>query len=364
MMEALKYYKNKRVLITGHTGFKGSWLAIWLNLLGAEVIGIALDPQTKKDNFVLSGIKNKIKDDREDIINLNGIKKIIDQEKPEILFHLAAQPLVLESYENPVLTYETNVMGTVNLLEAFRFSDSLKTGVFITTDKCYENKEWVYGYREDDPMGGQDPYSSSKGAAELAIRSYRNSYFQGTNKKIASVRAGNVIGGGDWSPNRLVVDIVKSIEQDIPVEIRNPEAIRPWQHVLEPLSGYLLLGQHLLQGKTDCACGWNFGPPVDETVTVVQMAEQIKQSWDAFSFTIGSTTDQPVEATRLKLDCSKARAELAWSPVWQANEALQKTIAWYQHFYTQTTSMALIQIQEYVKDGAAKGLAWTRNGEI
>jgi len=257
--DKLAVYKGKKVLVTGHTGFKGSWLSLWLTKIGAQVIGVSLDPRTSEDNYVLSGLKNMVTDYRADIRKRDDIIRIVEKEEPEILFHLAAQPIVLESYNDPVYTYETNLMGTVNMLEVFRLSEKLKTAVFITSDKCYENLEKEEGYVETDPMGGYDPYSSSKGAAELAINSFRRSFFQGTYKKIASARAGNVIGGGDWSPNRLVVDIVKAIQSDLPVEIRNPYAVRPWQHVLDPVAGYLLLGSMMvLEGRFDEA--WNFGP--------------------------------------------------------------------------------------------------------
>lgn len=331
MMQELEYYKGKKVLVTGHTGFKGSWLTIWLNMLGAEVIGIALDPRTEKDNFVLSRIRNEIIDYREDIRNLNSIKRIIDKEKPEILFHLAAQPIVLESYESPVLTYETNVMGTVNLLEAIRQSNSLKTAIFVTTDKCYENKEWVYGYRENDPMGGHDPYSSSKGASELAISSYRNSYFNKGQKKIASVRAGNVIGGGDWAQNRLVVDIIKAIENNIPVEIRNPEATRPWQHVLEPLGGYLLLGAKMAQNnKYDEA--WNFGPELKNIVKVRTLLNLIIKSYGKGEWIDKSNGKKLHEANLLALDISKAYHKLGWIPVLTLKDTIEMTVNWYKTY--------------------------------
>ena len=243
------FYKGKRVLVTGHTGFKGSWLSIWLHELGAEVIGIAQNPYSERDNYILSGIGQKIKADlRADIRDARLMKEIFQQYQPEIVFHLAAQPLVRLSYDFPIETYETNVMGTINILEAIRETDSVRVGVMITTDKCYENNEHIWGYRENEPMGGYDPYSSSKGAAEIAISSWRRSFFnpdryENHGKSIASVRAGNVIGGGDWSLDRIIPDCIKSLESGILIDIRNPKAVRPWQHVLEPLSGYILLAQ-------------------------------------------------------------------------------------------------------------------------
>ena len=261
------FYRGKRVLVTGHTGFKGSWLSIWLHELGAEVIGVAKDPTTEKDNYVLSGIGEKIKADlRADIRDGQRMKKIFQEYQPEIVFHLAAQPLVRLSYEIPVETYETNVMGTINILEAIRVTDSVKVGIMITTDKCYENKEQIWGYRENEPMGGYDPYSSSKGAAEIAIASWRRSFFNPVDygKKhtvsLASVRAGNVIGGGDWAKDRIIPDCIRALEANKVIDIRLPKAVRPWEHVLEPLSGYMMLAQKMWEHPTEYNEGWNFGP--------------------------------------------------------------------------------------------------------
>ena len=261
------FYKGKRVLVTGHTGFKGSWLSIWLHELGAEVVGVALDPYSDKDNFVLSDIGKKIKADiRADIRDGEKMKQIFAEYQPEIVFHLAAQPLVRLSYEIPVETYEANVMGTIHVMEAIRATESVKVGVMITTDKCYENKEQIWGYRENEPMGGYDPYSSSKGAAEIAISSWRRSFFNPADygKKhhvaLASVRAGNVIGGGDWAKDRIIPDCIRSIEANKTIEIRSPKAIRPWQHVLEPLGGYMLLASKMWEEPTKYCEGWNFGP--------------------------------------------------------------------------------------------------------
>ena len=260
------FYKGKRVLVTGHTGFKGSWLSIWLHELGAEVIGVAQEPFTERDNYVLSGIGNKIKADiRADIRDGKRMKEIFQEYQPEIVFHLAAQPLVRLSYDIPVETYETNVMGTINIMEAMRVTDSIKVGVMITTDKCYENKEQIWGYRENEQMGGYDPYSSSKGAAEIAIASWRRSFFNPIDYGIkhhislASVRAGNVIGGGDWALDRIIPDCIKALEVGKPIDIRSPKAVRPWQHVLEPLSGYMLLAKMMWNEPTKYCEGWNFG---------------------------------------------------------------------------------------------------------
>lgn len=328
----LQLYKGKRVLVTGHTGFKGSWLSLWLNKLGANVIGVALDPVTNNDNFVLSGLDKLMTDYRVDIRNYNQINDIIEKESPEILFHLAAQPLVLESYDNPVYTYETNVMGTVNVLEAFKKSHSLNTGIFITTDKCYDNKEWVYGYRETDPMGGHDPYSSSKGAAELVISSYRNSFFQNNNKNVASVRAGNVIGGGDWSKNRIVVDFVKALENNQPLEIRSPKATRPWQHVLEPLGGYLLLGAKMMSQPGKYTEAWNFGPEQNNICSVETLVNEIIEQWGKGIWIDASDKKIKHEAQLLALDISKARHILKWKPVLDFNETVKLTIEWYKNY--------------------------------
>lgn len=345
--ELLDIYRGKKVLVTGHSGFKGSWLTIWLKKLGADVVGIALEPKTKDDNFVLSNIGDKISDYRTDIRNLNETKNIIEKEKPEILFHLAAQPIVLDSYQNPVYTYETNVMGTVNLLEAFRLSDSLKTGVFITTDKCYENIEKNYSYKETDPMGGYDPYSSSKGAAELIISAYRRSFFWNTDKKIASVRAGNVIGGGDWSPHRLIVDIIKALENNTEIEIRNPNAVRPWQHVLEPLSGYLLLAAKMqTEQKYDEA--WNFGPEAENIVTVKELLEEVIKYYGKGSWKDVSDKEKLHEATLLSLDINKAKTELNWHPKLNLQETVKYTVDWYKNYKTENVmDLCIGQIKDY-----------------
>jgi len=344
----LSFYKGKKVLVTGHTGFKGSWLTIWLNMLGAKVIGVSLDPKTAKDNFVMSGIKNHIIDYRCDIRNLNDIQEIVDDEKPEILFHLAAQPIVLDSYSDPVYTYETNVMGTVNLLEAFRKSNSLRTGVFITTDKCYENFETDYSYKETDPMGGYDPYSSSKGAAELVISSYRRSFFQNTNKKTASVRAGNVIGGGDWSAHRIIVDIIKAIENNEIIEVRSPKAIRPWQHVLEPLGGYLLLAT-LMQEDQKFDEAWNFGPEPNNIVTVKELLEEVINYYGQGEWKDVSDKAKLQEAHLLSLNINKAKTQLNWHPKLNIKETVKYTVDWYKNYKTENVlELCTKQINEYM----------------
>ena len=280
------FYKGKRVLVTGHTGFKGSWLSIWLHELGAEVVGVGLDPYSEKDNFVLSGIGKKIKADiRADIRDGEKMKQIFAEFQPEIVFHLAAQPLVRLSYDIPVETYEANVMGTIHVMEAIRSTPSVKVGVMITTDKCYENKEQIWGYREDEPMGGYDPYSSSKGAAEIAINSWRRSFFNPVDygKKhhvaLASVRAGNVIGGGDWALDRIIPDCIRALEANKIIEIRSPKAIRPWQHVLEPLGGYMLLASKMWDAPTKYCEGWNFGPRTESIANVWSVASKLIDSY-------------------------------------------------------------------------------------
>lgn len=349
MLNFLNTYKNIKVLVTGHTGFKGSWLVLWLKLLGAEVVGVALDPRTNKDNYVLSGIEQKITDYRVDIRNKEQLHEIIAKEKPEVLFHLAAQPIVLDSYNNPVETYETNIMGTVHLLEAFRNSESLHTGIFVTSDKCYENREWVWGYRENDPMGGHDPYSSSKGAAELVIQSYRQSFFSNSDKNIASVRAGNVIGGGDWSPFRIVVDLVKAIETGKPLEVRNPNATRPWQHVLEPLGAYLLLGAKMMEqpGRFDEA--WNFGPESANIASVKALVESFIHTWGQGTWEDQSDAKKLHEANLLALDISKARHRLNWQPKLSFHKTVQYTVDWYKNYKTENVmNLCINQIKDYI----------------
>jgi len=343
----LQTYKGKKVLITGHTGFKGSWLSIWLHNLGADVVGISLDPKTNKDNFVLSKIGDKIRDYRANILELSKIEEIINIEKPEILFHLAAQPIVLDSYDNPVYTFEVNVMGTVNLLEAFRKSESLQTAVFITTDKCYENIEKDYSYKETDPMGGYDPYSASKGASELVISSYRRSFFQDSEKKIASARAGNVIGGGDWAPFRIMVDIINAIQKEKIIEIRNPLATRPWQHVLEPLGGYLLLGAKMMREKKFDEA-WNFGPEKENIVSVKELLNKTIVNYGKGEWNDVSDKEKLHEAKLLSLDITKAKTELDWYPSFGLDETIAYTVDWYKRYKKEDVFYLCIeQIENY-----------------
>lgn len=333
------FYKRKKVLVTGHTGFKGSWLSIWLNELGAEVVGLGLEPYSDKDNFVLSGIGKKIKADiRADIRNYQNIKEIFDEYQPEIVFHLAAQPLVRLSYEIPVETYLTNVMGTINVLEAIRETDSVKVGVMVTTDKCYDNKEQMRGYKEDDPLGGYDPYSSSKGACEIAIQSWRRSFFNPDDygKKhhvsLASVRAGNVIGGGDWAKDRIIPDCVRALEAGNPIEIRCPNAIRPWEHVLEPLSAYMLLAQKMWEYPTEYNEGWNFGPESNSVSTVWEVATKFVQSLGRGVLRDVSDSNALHEANMLVLDITKAKTRLGWKPRLDVLQTINLVADWYKRY--------------------------------
>ncbi|MGN1216611.1 MAG: CDP-glucose 4,6-dehydratase [Phocaeicola sp.] len=350
------FYKGKRVLVTGHTGFKGSWLCIWLHELGAEVVGVAKNPFTERDNFVLSGIGSKIMADiRADIRDGENMKEIFSEYQPEIVFHLAAQPLVRLSYDIPVETYETNVMGTINIMEAIRATDSVKVGVMITTDKCYENKEQIWGYRENEPMGGYDPYSSSKGAAEIAISSWRRSFFNPNdygNKhhvSLASVRAGNVIGGGDWALDRIIPDCIKAIEAGEPIAIRNKKAVRPWQHVLEPLSGYMLLAQKMWEEPTKYCEGWNFGPRAESISTVWEVASKIIENYGSGELKDMSDPNAVHEANLLMLDISKAKFKLGWEPRMNIDQCADLVADWYKRYKTEDVySLCIEEIEKYL----------------
>ena len=323
-------YHNTNVLVTGHTGFKGSWLVLWLSKMCARISGYSLPPPTVPNHYQLLdvGITSIIGDIRD----AKKLKQTFKTLQPEIVFHLAAQPLVRLSYKNPVETFDTNVMGSINVFEAARQCDSVRAIINVTSDKCYENREWPWGYREIDRVGGYDPYSASKGCAELITNCWRNSFFNPNDYDskqhtlLATVRAGNVIGGGDWAIDRLVPDMMRAASQKQTVKIRNPHAIRPWQHVLEPLGGYLLLGQKLLEGRKTFAEAWNFGPPEEGNMTVGEIADQLKISWPKIEYEINRTADQPHEAGILRLDCSKSRSKLQWKPVWDSNTAVKKLL--------------------------------------
>jgi CDP-glucose 4,6-dehydratase len=349
------FYRGKRVLITGHTGFKGSWLAIWLHELGAEVIGVANEPYTNRDNFVLSGIGKRIKADiRADIRDGERLKQIFAEYQPEIVFHLAAQPLVRLSYEIPVDTYEVNVMGSIHVMEAIRATESVKVGVMITTDKCYENKEQIWGYRENEPMGGYDPYSSSKGAAEIAISSWRRSFFNPAQyekhgKAIASVRAGNVIGGGDWALDRIIPDCIKAIEAGKTIEIRSPKAIRPWQHVLEPLSGYMLLAMKMWNEPTQYCEGWNFGPRAESIANVWDVASLLIQHYGKGELKDVSDPNALHEAKLLMLDISKAKFQLGWEPRMNLEQCINMVAEWYKWYQKENVyALCVEQINKYI----------------
>jgi len=349
-------YNGKRVLITGHTGFKGSWLSIWLNELGANVIGYALKPPTTPSLFEVCDLKKKVTSIIGDIRNLKMLRDVFEKYQPEIVFHMAAQSLVRYSYKKPVETYETNIIGTVNLLEVCRHTPSVRVIVNITSDKCYENRDQVCGYKEDDPMGGYDPYSSSKGCAELITNAYLKSFFNPENFKehgkcLASVRAGNVIGGGDWAEDRFIPDCIKALLKNKPIIIRYPDAVRSWQHVLEPLFGYLLLAQRLYQEGPTFTGGWNFGPDDEGVKPVGWLVEQITEMWGNNASWEIDQGNNPHEAHYLKLDCSKAKSKLDWHPRWNLKLALDKTIEWYKAYcnHEDMLNITINQIKSYEK---------------
>ena len=349
------FWLGKRVLLTGHTGFKGSWLSLWLQSLGAELHGLALEAPTTPNLFTVAQVaKGMTSHTMGDIRDLTTVQQAMQAAQPDIVIHMAAQPLVRLSYAEPVETYATNVMGTVHVLELARHTASVKAVVVVTTDKCYENKEWHWGYREIEPMGGHDPYSNSKGCSELVTSAYRSSFLQGQGIAVASARAGNVIGGGDWAADRLVPDILRAFEQNQPVVIRNPHATRPWQHVLEPLGGYLTLAERLHTQGQAFAEGWNFGPKDDDAQPVQWIVEHMVNSWgNGASWQLDSGI-HPHEANYLKLDISKAKARLGWQPRWPLATALQKITEWHQALLTQKNmhTITLNQITDYVQ---AKG---------
>jgi CDP-glucose 4,6-dehydratase len=349
------FWKGKSVFLTGHTGFKGGWLSLWLSSMGAKVTGYGLDPNTTPNFFDVVKIENEIGQSYiADIRDLEKIKNVMIEARPEIVIHMAAQPLVRYSYVNPVETYATNVMGTVHVLEGIRALDCVRAAVIVSTDKCYENKEWVWGYRENEPMGGYDPYSNSKGCAELVTSAYRQSYFapeRYTQHKvaIASVRAGNVIGGGDWSEDRLIPDAIRAFDAHEVLVIRNPLATRPWQHVLEPLSGYLVLAQALHEQGAKFNGGWNFGPRDEDARSVQDVIECLINHWGEPADWKQDESEQPHEAQSLKLDISKARQFLRWSPKWGLDQAIHYTSQWHSQ-YQQSADMrkvSLNQIQSY-----------------
>ena len=328
-------WKDKTVLVTGHTGFKGSWLSIWLKMMEANVIGYSLEPFTDRDNFVLTKLEENICHFEGDIRDYQNLLNVFSKYEPEFVFHLAAQPLVRKSYMNPRETYDVNIIGTVNVLECCRLTNSVRVIINITTDKCYENKESVIAYHEDDRLGGYDPYSSSKSCSEIITAAYRKSFFNPEKvskhgKGLASVRAGNVIGGGDWQIDRLIPDCIAALENHEPIIIRNPSAIRPWQHVLEPLSGYLLLAEKIYQNCEQYCGAWNFGPDEESINSVNEITDLVIQNWGEGSRNEQSEINALYETGTLRLDISKARSLLNWKPIWEIEESVEKTIEWYK----------------------------------
>jgi CDP-glucose 4,6-dehydratase len=355
-------FRQRRVLITGHTGFKGSWLSYWLGQLGAQVTGLALEPDTTPALFDLLQLRRHLDHRCVDIRDADAVHQVVADIRPEVVLHLAAQPLVRLSYREPKATWDVNVGGTVNLLEAIRRVGGVRACVVVTSDKCYENREWPWGYRETEPMGGHDPYSASKGATELLVSSWRRSFAAAAGCRLASARAGNVIGGGDWAQDRIVVDFIAAITAGRPLELRNPSATRPWQHVLEPLSGYLALTQRLLadDGAAD-AEGWNFGPSDASIATVMDLAQALVRAWGSGTVIDRSDPAHPHEAGLLKLDASRARQRLGWHGVWDVTRTVEATVAWYRT-HTQGGDVAAItahQLDHYVADAVTARLPWT-----
>lgn len=350
-MVSPRFWQGKRVFVTGHTGFKGSWLALWLQQMGAVVKGYALTPPTQPSLFEVANVSNGMDSEIGDIRNLDQLKASMLAFNPDILIHMAAQPLVRLSYREPLETYDINVMGTAKVLEASRSCPNVKAIVSVTTDKCYENKEWVWGYREDEPMGGYDPYSSSKGCAELVTSAYRRSFLAESGVGLASARAGNVIGGGDWAEDRLIPDILRAFEKGQPVIIRNPASTRPWQHVLEPLSGYLVLAQALYDQPTAYAEGWNFGPFDEDAKPVSWILDQMVSKWQGARWQLDAAA-HPHEAGYLKLDISKAKARLHWQPTWRLGHTLDLIVDWHQAWLAgaDMQQRCLAEITQYMKD--------------
>lgn len=351
-------FRGRRVLLTGHTGFKGSWLALWLQELGATVTGVALPPEFTPNHWDL--LEVNAKDFRLDIRDAGALAAVVAETQPDMVFHLAAQPLVRRSYRDPLETWSTNVMGTANLLEACRQTKSIRAIVVITTDKCYENKEWPWGYRENDRLGGHDPYSASKAGTELVAASYRSAFFNTLGAPLlATARAGNVIGGGDWSEDRLIPDMVRAVGAGQSLEIRSPNATRPWQHVLESLSGYLMLGQKLLEERDEYAQAWNFGPDSESNRTVLEILGRIKSLWPEMCWH-GFDNSKPHEATLLYLDSAKARCSLKWQPVWRIDQTLSATVDWYRAWLEFGHVVSRKQLAAYVEAATQANMAWVR----
>lgn len=350
-------YEGKKVLLTGHTGFKGSWMSLWLNELGAELVGYSIDDCGEESHFNQIGPKGASY--LEDVRNKARVMEVFAEHQPEIVFHMAAQPLVRASYKDPSFTYETNVIGTLNVLEAARHCGSVRAIVNITTDKVYENLEVDRGYQETDRLGGYDPYSSSKACAEILTASYRNSFAREAGMLLASVRAGNVIGGGDWSEDRLIPDLIRAARAGTITEIRSPQATRPWQHVLDPLSGYLMLGQRLLEGETAFATGWNFGPYKSANIQVIEVLNKMQAQWDKIQYQINEEEAKKFhEAKLLMLDCSKAHNDLGWTPTWDINTSMEKTANWYKAYCDQGEVISVQQLHTFWEDAKVAEKSW------
>ena len=357
------FFKNKSVLVTGHTGFKGSWLSLWLYELGAKVTGLGLSPNTEPSHFELIRLQDLIAHTEGDIRNDEVVRRAFEKAKPEIVFHLAAQPLVRDSYDDPKTTFDTNIGGTVNVLEAIRSCSSVKAAVVVTSDKCYENKECVWGYRENDPMGGHDPYSASKGATEIVCASYFRSFFAkkalGPHIGFATARAGNVIGGGDWAKDRIIPDCIRALSKGEPIGVRNPNATRPWQHVLDPLSGYLLLTQRLLEDPERFSGSWNFGPIENSHIRVIDIVNKFIAAWgDGKTQTIPSEANVPHEAHLLRLCIDKAIHELQWKPLLGGGDSIDWTVGWYKAWHISNNdlrSLSLNQIRSFNEIAVKKG---------
>jgi CDP-glucose 4,6-dehydratase len=355
-------FRGKKIFITGHTGFKGSWLSLFLEKLGASICGYAMDPPTQPNHYNLLSLN--LESHIGDILDYHLLQQVMKEFSPEIVFHLAAQPIVRLSYEIPRDTFEINIIGTVNILDIARKLPSVRIVIIVTSDKCYENQEWVWGYREKDPMGGHDPYSSSKGCAELVTACFRDSFFHpqfsGNDRhvKVASVRSGNVIGGGDWATDRLVPDIVRATTMGKKVAIRNPYSIRPWQHVLDPLNGYLNLCWRLIEGKKDFDQAWNFGPENEGMITVGEVVIRMKELWNKIEAQYTANTDQRHEASLLKLDCSKANSFLQWKQLLDVQETIQYTVNWYKSYYELNRVISHQQLNDYLEKAVQKKVIW------
>lgn len=357
-------YSGKRILLTGHSGFKGSWLHFWLNFLGAEVKGISLAPASKPNHFTL--LNAETNSSFCDIRNYPELEKQILDFQPEMVFHLAAQAIVRRSYKEPRETYESNLLGTVNLLDACRKCASVKAILVVSSDKCYKDQGWLWGYRENDPLGGYDPYSASKACTEIIAESWRNSFFNlqeyGKNHQVllASARAGNVIGGGDWGEDRLLTELMLAAKDKKCLYLRNPDAVRPWQHVLEAASAYLALGEKLLSGQKEFAEAWNFGPLQSDLITVETAAAKLSETWEQISYSSNTTAKNPHETKILSLDCSKAKQKLRWHSVWDADKCFQRTALWYKLFYEKNIINTEEDFKLYLADAAKQELQWTK----